>query len=119
MGDGKPSLRIIIREDIETKVDKLLEEYLISAEFFNTKVPPCWKRIVMGVHLISFDKKKNPFNDNTTEGIKYLFASIWRTVCSECENDIFDWFYYFAKAWLVRDPPPIFVDCKCNTHCYY
>lgn len=107
------SIKIRINNHQELLIDNLLEEYLLSCEYHNTKTPPCWKKVVSSLYLIT-KEKKNPFEENIISGIHYLFAISWNTVCEKCDDNIFDWFYTFVKAWLSGDELPIAIECSCS-----
>lgn len=109
--------KIKVNEDQLIKIDNLFERLLFQAEDFNTKYPVCWKRTIFELHMIS-NYKKSPFNKNTSDGIMYLFAMTWHTVCCLCDDDVNKWLFKLAMAWLLREEPPIFVDCTCDTNYY-
>lgn len=107
-------LRITIPEDIEDRIDKILEAFFIEAYDYDTYYPGCWRYTIIALHLIT-NGKKNPFTKNATDGIHYLFATLWNTVCRRCDIYVFKWLYDFSKAWLLKDEFPIFVDCTCSS----
>lgn len=107
------ALKIIINQDVESRIDDILEPYFLEAYDYDTFYPVCWKKTIFSLNLL-INGKKNPFERNVTEGIRYLTACIWHTVCRRCDHTVFEWFYRFSKAWLNRNELPIFLDCTCS-----
>ena len=111
--------KLIINNGSEIHIDNIFEKFLIESEEYNSRFPWCWEKTVFELYKIIKTWKKNPFDENITAGIMYLFSMIWHTVCKKCDEDVNNWFYKLAMAWLLRDEPPIFVDCTCDDNSLY
>jgi hypothetical protein len=98
-------LRIKVNPTFEETIDLVLENYL------NQYIS--WKFTIFKLNSLTTQRHCS-FTSNTKEGIRYLCAMIWRTVCEDCDYDAIKWLDKFAKSWLVRDDAPIFVDCTCS-----
>ncbi len=101
------NLRIKIpREPLRDRADDAFESLLMGTKG--------WKYVLFDLNAIS-DSDPKLFEDNARDGLCYLLAFVWRSLCSNCDDDAMDWLHRFAKAWLLREEHlPLFVDCKCN-----
>lgn len=110
-------LKIKINPTAEDKLDIIFEKFLLQVEEQNTYIPRCWNWTIYSFNDIII-KNRSLFTKNTRNGVKYLLALMWNTVCRRCDVYACKWLYDFACAWLVRNEPPIFVDCTCSNSIY-
>lgn len=103
----KVTLRIKIpQEPLKDRADDAFESLLMGTKG--------WKYVLFDLHKIA-ESDPTVFEDNARDGLHYLLAFVWCSVCPRCDDDAMDWLHRFAKAWLLReDPLPVFVDCTCS-----
>jgi hypothetical protein len=107
------SLRIVINQDIDSKVYDIFEEYFNEAYDKDTFYPVCLRKTIIALYDIT-KSRKNPFSDNVYQGIMYLYRTEYYRICEKCDKEIIVWLFQLAKSWLRGSELPKYEICTCS-----
>ena len=94
--------------EISDQIKNILTIYLKNPDDYGDNG---WKDVIVDLYNIAL-YDKNPFSENTVEGLSYMCEVVYHTVCYQCgDAKVHDWFKKFAKAFVDNSEIPEF-NCR-------